>query len=74
MPGGHELLPVPAPHDEGALLAGGDDHARLVRRDRREGVVAAQAAVGEPHRLGEPVGLELVRDQVGDHLGVGLRR
>ena len=52
--GGEELLAVAAADDQRALLAGGDEHARLVGRDGDERVVAAQLAVGAPDGLVEP--------------------
>ena len=71
--GGEELLAVTAADDERALLAGADDHAGLVGGDGHERVVAAQAVVGAPHRLGQVAGLvELAGDQVRHHLDVGL--
>ena len=72
--GAEELLAVAAADDQRALLARGDDHAGLVGGDRHERVVAAQARVGEPDGLLEPVAVEVARDEVGDDLGVGLRR
>ncbi len=69
-----EVLALAAADDERALLAGGDDEARLVRPDGDEGVVAPQPAVGQAHGFSQAVAVEQVRDEVGDDLGVGLRR
>ena len=69
-----ELLAVAAADDQRALLAGGDDHAGLVGGDRDERVVAAQPRVRRAHGVDEVVAVEMMRDEVGDHLGVGLRR
>ena len=66
-----KLSPSPTPDHERALLAGADEHARLVGGHRDERVVAAQVVVGEAHGL-DQVALEVVGDQVGHHLGVGL--
>jgi hypothetical protein len=52
-------------------VAGAHEQAGLVGRHRDERVVAAQLAVGEPDGLDEVAGV-VARDQVGDHLGVGL--
>jgi hypothetical protein len=69
-----ELLAVAAPDHERALLAGGDDEARLVGGHGHERVVAAQARVGAAHGLLEAVAVEVRGDEVGDDLGVRLRR
>jgi hypothetical protein len=69
--GSDEALAVAHAHHQRALLAGAHEHLRLVGRHRHEGVVAAKVVVREPHRLHE-VALEVVGDQVGHHLGVGL--
>ena len=70
--GRDELLPVAAADDQRALLARADEQARLVRAHRHERVVAAKVGVGPAHGVDE-VAVVVVRDQVRDHLGVGLR-
>ena len=69
--GGDEALAVAEADDQRALLAGADEHARVVRRHRDEGVVAAQLVVGLADGLGE-VAVEVLGDQVRHDLGVGL--
>ena len=68
---GDEALAVAQPDDERALLARAHQHSRVVGRHRDEGVVAAQLVVGAADGLGE-VAVQVLGDQVGDHLGVGL--
>jgi hypothetical protein len=69
--GGDELLAVAPPDDQRALLACSHDETGLVRGHRDERVVAAEVGVGATHRLDE-VAVVVVRDEVGDHLGIGL--
>ncbi len=59
--GGQELLAVTTADNQRALFAGTDERAGLVRRHRHERVVAAQAVVGAPGRLHEPVLVEVGR-------------
>ena len=66
-----ELLAVAAADDQRALLAGAHEHAGRVGAHGHERVVAAQAPVGLAHGGGQ-VPVVAARDQVGDHLGVGL--
>ena len=69
--GGDEALALAHAHHQRALLAGADQHVRLVGGHRHEGVVAAQVVVGAADGLHE-VAVEVLGDQVGHHLGVGL--
>ena len=53
--GGEELLAVAAADDQRALLAGADQHVRLLAGHGHEGVVAAQVGVGAADGLDEAV-------------------
>ena len=66
-----EVLALAHAHHERALLAGADEQVGLVGRHRDERVVPAQLVVGEPDGL-DQVAVEVLGDQVGHHLGVGL--
>ncbi len=70
---GEELLAVAAADDQRALLAGADQQPRLLGGDGHERVMAAEPVVGAARRLDQPVVVEIVGDQVRDHLDVGLR-
>ena len=69
---GEEGLALAATDDERALLARADERLGLVERHRDEGVVALELGVGGAHGLQQRAGREVVGDQVGDDLGVGL--
>ena len=72
--GGDELLALAAADDQRALLARADQQLGLVGGDGHERVVTADARVRGEHGLDQVVaGLDALRDQVGDDLGVGLR-
>ena len=70
--GGDELLAVAATDDQRALLACADDQAGLVGAHRDERVMAAKLGVRGADGLHE-VAVVVARDEVGDHLGIGLR-
>ena len=70
--GGEERLALAAADDQRALLARADEHVGLVERHRDEGVVALELVVGGAHGLEQRAGRQVVGDQVGDDLGVGL--
>ena len=72
--GAEELLAVAAADDERALLAGAHERARLVGAHRDERVVALELGVGGADGFGEAAAGHVVGDEVGDDLGVGLRR
>ena len=63
--------PSPRPMISGHSLRAPTSKPGLVRAHRDERVVAAQLGVGAAHRLDE-VAVVVVRDQVRDHLGIGL--
>ena len=69
---GDEALAFADPDDERALEPRADEQTRLFGRHRDERVVAAELRVGLADGRDE-VALEMVRNQVGDDLGVGLR-
>src|SRR3954449_8983090 len=71
---GEERLAVAAAHDERALLAGADEDVGLVAAHGDEREVAVELGVGGADRVDEVAGRQVVRDQVGDDLGVGLAR
>ena len=71
--GAEELLAVAAADDQRALLARADERAGLVGAHADEGVVALELGVGGAHGLDEAAARHVMRDEVGDDLGVGLR-
>ena len=64
-------LALAEPDHERTLLASAHEHARMVGGHGDERVVAAQLVVGEPGGLHQ-VAVQVLRDQVGHHLRVGL--
>ena len=65
--------PSPRPMTSGHSLRAPTSDVGLVEAHRDERVVALELGVGGAHGLGERAGRHVVRDQVRDHLGVGLR-
>ena len=68
-----EALPVADAHHEWALLASRDKQVGVVRGHRDERVVPAELGVRRPDGFHQLAGVVL-GDQMGDDLGVGLRR
>ena len=69
------LLPVPHDHSTGIADARRDDGSRIGRRDERQRRGTLQAREDRKRSVLErETPLELVLEQVNDHLGVGLRR
>ena len=71
--GGDELLAVAAADHQRALLAGADEDVGVVEAHRDEREVALELGVGGADGLLERAERHVVRDQVGDDLGVGVR-
>ena len=69
--GGDEALALAHSHHQRALLPGAHEHLRLIGGHGHEGVVAAKVVVGEADGLDE-IALEVLRHEMGHHLGVGL--
>ena len=74
--GGDVAAPLPAPDDDGAVLAGDRDHAGLVRADRRDAVGAHDVRAGLAQGV-DDVALTLrgsicLLDEMRDDLGVGI--
>ena len=68
---GDEGLVVAHAHDQRALLARAHEHLGFVGGHRDERVVAAELVVRHAHGL-DQVAVVVARDQVRDHLGVGV--
>src|SRR5690606_22359101 len=71
--GGDEVLSVTAADHQRAVTAGADDQVRVLDTHHHQG----ESAVGSLHHLADRLGQREIRqllDQVGDHLGVRVRR
>ena len=68
---GDEVLTLAHADHERALPPGSDEQVRMIGAHRDEGKMAGEVLQGCLHR-GHEIALIVVRDEVSDHLGVGL--
>ena len=75
MPGnvaGHEVFILAQADDHGRAVAGRDDFARILGREDRQSVDAAQPLDGFAHGVFQRAAVHIFFDQVSHDLGIGL--